>query len=87
MFCFIFAENYGWSSLHKINQKFINFLISELCLSLMYYRGLKFVPLGFKRLLILQSVNKVNLNLNLANLTSEAKIFRKQVAFAMFWKQ
>ena len=29
----------------------------------MYYGGLKFVPLEFKRLLILQSVNKVKLKL------------------------
>ena len=41
--------------------------------NLMYYGGLKFVPLGFKRLVILQSVYKVKLNLSpcfgLANLT------------------
>ena len=28
-----------------------------------YYGGQKFVPLGFKKLVILQSVNKVKLNL------------------------
>ena len=28
-----------------------------------YYGGLKFVPLGFKRFLILQSIHKVKLNL------------------------
>ena len=30
----------------------------------MYYGGLKFVPLGFKRLAILQSIHKVKLNLS-----------------------
>ena len=38
-----------------------------------YYGGLKFIPLGFKRLVILLSVDKVKLNLSscfsLANLT------------------
>ena len=29
-----------------------------------YYGGLKFVPLGFKRLVILQSIHKVKLNLS-----------------------
>ena len=49
--------------------------IARCCLApySLYYGGLKFVPLGFKRLLILQSVNKLKLNLSscsfLANLT------------------
>ena len=30
----------------------------------MYYGGLKFVPFGFKRSMILQSVHKVKLNLS-----------------------
>ena len=30
----------------------------------MYYGGLKFAPLGFKRLVILQSIHKVKLNLS-----------------------
>ena len=30
----------------------------------MYYGGLKFVPIGFKRLVILQSFHKVKLNLS-----------------------
>ena len=29
-----------------------------------YYRGLKFLPLGFKRLVILQSVHKMKINLS-----------------------
>ena len=41
--------------------------------SFVYYGGLKFIPLGFERLVILQSVDKVKLNLSscfsLANLT------------------
>ena len=52
------------------------------------YRGLKSVPLKFKRLLIVQSVHEVKLILSscffLANLTSKAKIIRKLVAFAIF---
>ena len=42
-------------------------------LGMINYRGLKFVPLGLKRLVILQSVHKVKLNLSssffLTNLT------------------
>ena len=45
-----------------------------------YCRGLKFVPLRFKTLLILQSVNKVKLNLSSCFFSepdsSKAKIFR-----------
>ena len=54
----------------------------------MYYRGLKFVPLWFKRLVILQSVNKMKLNLSSCFFSksdsSKAKIFKKLVAFALF---
>ena len=32
--------------------------------SFVYYGGLKFIPLGFERLVILQSVDKVKLNLS-----------------------
>ena len=35
----------------------------EVVCGALYYGGLKFVPLGFERLVILQSVNKVKLNL------------------------
>ena len=60
-------------------------------LSYMYYRGLKFVPLEFKRLLILQSANKVKLSLSSCFFSkpdsSKAKIFWKLVAFAIFQNQ
>ena len=50
-----------------------------------YYRGLKFIRLGFKRLLILQSVHKVKLKLSSCFFLSKphpskAKIFKKLVA-------
>ena len=53
----------------------------------MYYRGLKFAPLGLKKLLNLQSVKKVKLNLSSCIFnkpdSSKAKKIGKLVAFAI----
>ena len=65
-------EGLSKETLQKKNIKFTCRALSHGTI-LMNYRGLKFVPLGFKRLLILQSVHKVKINLSslslLANLT------------------
>ena len=47
----------------------------------MYYGGLKFVPLGYKRLLILQSVKKVKLNLSSCSFLSNLTLVKNDVKF------
>ena len=56
-------------------------LCSVVFLAWTYYRGLKFVPLGFKRLLILQSVNKVKLNLSSCSFIANLTIVKHVVKF------
>ena len=48
---------------------------------LMYYGGLKFVPLGFKKLLILKSVNKVKLNLSSCSFIANLTLLKHDVKF------